>query len=453
MDLSGLARQARGLSSAAWTSRLRLVYAYGVAFVFSLLLFVSLGGVDGLRNIPRIADTTTHGTQQTDLSLPDAPFASWPLARLCREAAWTPGLVFACNNNSGGIGNIRNFVLTCLRYAIAAGATGLVLPQIETRSETDLAGLFSGGRQPFNYFFDAAHFRQSLQEACPTITVYDSIETIPHLADPRAEPLQPKALGMRSGCDYRDLNRHTDVFRTRFDDILAQTAKDFRLSPVSAEQPRLFQPVWGVQWEWAVAKDGPAFVNTFGGLLRLRHDILELGNEVVVAMSKNGPRFAGVHLRTENDALPFWPTFETQASEFLKTLAETNLRSVYLATGNATEAAKFHKRAQGEGMEVFTKDELLQHHPSLQQQLHALTWDQQALVDFVVLLRSDFFLGVSPSSFSMTIAAKRHLATDEDGIYTPPWPVNDQGDARSRLVGNYTSYWDDWLFMYDALWP
>ena len=104
-------------------------------------------------------------------------------------------------------------------------------------------------------------------------------------------------------------------------------------------------------------------------------------------------------------------------------------------------------------MQVFTKDELLQHQSALQQQLHALTWDQQALVDFVVLLQSDFFLGVSPSSFSMTIAAKRHLATDNSGIYTRPWPVNDQGDARSRLVGNYTSYWDDWLFMYDALWP
>ncbi|KIH89889.1 hypothetical protein SPBR_00551 [Sporothrix brasiliensis 5110] len=451
MDLNSLARHARRLSSAGWIPRLRLVYIYAVAVVLGLFLFVGFGGVGRLRRIPRIASPTLHGTLQrnSDLSLPDAPFVAWPLAGLCRETSWTPGLVFACSNNSGGIGNIRNFVLTCLRYALAAGATGLVLPEIQTRSEDNLAQLF-GGRQPFGYFFDEAHFRRGLREACPAITVYDNTAAVPHLAPRRAEPLEPKALGLRGGCDHRDVNRHTDMFRTRFDALLAETAADFHLPPVSAVHPRLFQPVWGVQWEWPVAKDGPALANTFGGLLRFRRDLLQLGDAVAAAMAKTGgAQFAGVHLRTESDALAFWPTFETQTSAFLKTLLAERTHAVYLATGNATEAAKFAERAREQGIRVVTKDALLDRQPTLAQQLPALTWDQQAVVDFVVLVRSAFFLGVSPSSFSMTIAAKRHLRADTqtDGVYARPWPVNERGDARSRLVGNYTSYWDDWLFM------
>src|SRR5690348_12930227 len=47
--------------------------------------------------------------QTVDLSKADSPFISWPLERVCKEStAWTPGIVFVCDNNSGGIGNIRN---------------------------------------------------------------------------------------------------------------------------------------------------------------------------------------------------------------------------------------------------------------------------------------------------------------------------------------------------------
>ncbi|CAK7225861.1 hypothetical protein SCUCBS95973_006005 [Sporothrix curviconia] len=475
MNLNAVASWLRRFSGPRSPPRLRLVIVYSVAVILVVLvLLATLNGRESLPSMPHLTITSTR--PQTDLSQPDAPFISWPLARLCRETRWTPGIVFACNNNSGGIGNIRNFVLTCVRYAIAAGATGLVLPQIETRSEHDLAHLF-GGRKPFAHFFDTAHFRASLQEACPFLRVYDSIEAIPHLIEPRAEPLHPKALGLRGGCDERDLNRHTDRFRDEFDAMVTQSAAEFALPAVAELHPRLLQPIWGVQWEWPVAKDGPALTNTFGGLLRFQRDILELGQEMAAAMMrkttaeseskqerkpKHEPKpklFAGVHLRTESDALPFWPPFATQTREFLRSLTLKKLLAVYLATGNATEASRFRERAEEQGVRVWTKDDLVRDQPVLQQRLRALTWDQQALVDFVVLLRCDYFLGVSPSSFSMTIAAKRHLhlatvdSSSDNGIYSRPWPVNGQGDAQSRLVGNYSSYWDDWLFMYDALWP
>lgn len=74
-------------------------------------------------------------------------------------------------------------------------------------------------------------------------------------------------------------------------------------------------------------------------------------------------------------------------------------------------------------------------------------------MDFVVLLHADWFVGASPSSFSINVALKRHLGGGE-GLHTRPWRVgSEEGDGRSWLVGRYGNYWEDWLFMYDSLWP
>lgn len=423
-----------------------------------------------------------------DLSAPDAPFISWPLARVCSETdTWTPGLVFMCDNNSGGIGNIRNFILTCLRYAIDAGATGLVMPTIQTRNEENLADLFKAPKRPFSYFFDEAHFRQSLRSACPRIAVYDRVVDVPGLNVPdwqmgRAGPehITPNHFGLRGGCDARDLDRHADIFGARFRAFLRAKEERSGLGPVSAENPKLVRMNWGVQWNYPVYRDGPEFVATFGGLLRFRADILELGRRTIAAMDETaaggrpvvgvevavgaevkvqgmgrGSGFIGVHLRTEDDALGTWPSFERQTTAYLASAATLNppARYVYLATGNASEAATFASLAISQkAVRVVTKHELLSGFSGLLEQLDALSWDQQALVDFVVLLQAGYFLGVSPSSFSLNVALKRHL--QREGLYTRPWKVGgSEGDGRSWLVGRYEGYWDDWLFMYDSLWP
>jgi hypothetical protein len=134
-----------------------------------------------LRNQPTV-DTQVGPPPErpVDLSKANSPFISWPLARVCRESTtWTPGIVFVCDNNPGGINNIRNYILTCLRYAIEAGATGIVVPQIRTRSEKDLSNLMLDYRG-FDYFFDEEHFRRSLHTACSQFTLHNSTDHIPH---------------------------------------------------------------------------------------------------------------------------------------------------------------------------------------------------------------------------------------------------------------------------------
>ena len=51
----------------------------------------------------------------------DGSFDQRPLHRICAGTKWRPGLIFECQASYGGIGNVRNTVLTCVRYAIEAG--------------------------------------------------------------------------------------------------------------------------------------------------------------------------------------------------------------------------------------------------------------------------------------------------------------------------------------------
>ncbi|KAK3935644.1 hypothetical protein QBC46DRAFT_421909, partial [Diplogelasinospora grovesii] len=400
--------------------------------------------------------------KSVDLSRPDSPFIGWPLERVCKETRWTPGVVFVCDNNSGGIGNIRNFILTCLRYGIEAGATALVLPQIRTRSAADLSSILHEYRD-FDYFFDAEHFREGLQASCPQITIYNTTHDIPNTThEPfQAERITPRDFGRRGGCDQRELNKHSDRFGSRFRAWLQETAAQFSLQPPSLKHPRVIRLNWGVQWDWPVYRDGPEFVATYGGLLKLRADILELGKKTATHMRQFAAEqdqktasasYAGMHLRTESDALSGWPRFENQSSAYLERASNAGLKAAYLATGNKTEAEKLVRSAISyHGIGMATKHMLLKGHPGDLNALEALTWDQQALVDFVVLLESDYFLGVSPSSFSLNVALKRHLLME--GLYTRPWKVGTESDGRSWLIGNYEAYWDDWLFMFDSLWP
>lgn len=393
-----------------------------------------------------------------DLSDPDAPFVGWPLQRVCEETTFVPGLVYICDNNSGGIGNIRNYIQTCLRYALEAGATGLTIPRIRKRSDKDLANLFSDFL-PFTYMFDEDHFRKAFNTNCPQITLYDKAQDIPHALDTpnrklRIEEIVPKDFGNRKGCDWKDQNRHTDRFGDRFRKWLQNETHGH---PPSKERPRLIRFKWGVLWDWPIYRDGPEFANTFGHVLKFNKQLLKLGNTALKNMHsyakstgvRNGD-FLGVHLRTENDALGFWPTYTTQSQGFLEKASKQNFKVAYLATGNATEATKFATDARAANdMSIVTKTDLLTGKDL--EVLNALSWDQQGLVDFIVLLGSNYFVGAYPSSFSLYLTLKRHLRTG--GLYTRPYKSGTEGDGISYLVGRYEEYWEDWLFMWDGMWP
>ncbi|KAI0438737.1 hypothetical protein F4803DRAFT_533925 [Xylaria telfairii] len=389
-----------------------------------------------------------------DLSQPNAPFVGWPLKRLCDETTWVEGLVYICDNNSGGIGNIRNYIQTCIRYALEAGATGLTIPKIRKRSEKDLANLFTDFL-PFSYMFDEQHFRDAFAENCPQITLYDNITDIPGAGEsPKISNITPKDFGNRESCDPWDQNRHTD----RFGQSFRRWLKNEKHGHVpTKEHPRLIRFNWGVLFDWQIYRDGPELATTFGGILKLNGRFLQLGKKTLEKMhafaradgSKDGA-FLGIHLRTESDALGFWPHYDTQLEAYMKQANKRGYQTAYLATGNQTEAEKFMDAAiEMAQMRVVTKIDLLSDEEL--DELDSFSWDQQGLIDYVVLLGSEFFVGVQPSSFSVHVAMKRHLKTG--GLYTRPYKVGTEGDGLSYIVGKYDKYWASWLFLWDGMWP
>lgn len=53
----------------------------------------------------------------------DGPFDDSTLVDVCDNTEWREGLIFQCEAPYGGVANIRNMLLNCIRYAIEAGGT------------------------------------------------------------------------------------------------------------------------------------------------------------------------------------------------------------------------------------------------------------------------------------------------------------------------------------------
>ncbi len=51
----------------------------------------------------------------------DGPFDPAPIQEVCASKKWNDNLTIMCGAPQGGIGNVRNVFLTCVRYAIEAG--------------------------------------------------------------------------------------------------------------------------------------------------------------------------------------------------------------------------------------------------------------------------------------------------------------------------------------------
>jgi hypothetical protein len=51
----------------------------------------------------------------------DGPYDNSTLVALCNSREWIDGLIFKCETPEGGIADVRNMVLNCVRYAIEAG--------------------------------------------------------------------------------------------------------------------------------------------------------------------------------------------------------------------------------------------------------------------------------------------------------------------------------------------
>lgn len=311
----------------ARNAKLLIPVAFLIALSYVYLTICSASGTSFSDDIlikeigqPDVADTLTSRTQFIREAVQweiDGPFDDGPLRDMCSSKKWTPALTIRCEDVFGGVGNIRNYVLTCIRYAIEAGgellsvrrnfhslifgqATSLVVPQIKARSE-GLIELVTETTHPFTYIFDQDFFIASLSKACPQIKI---IPVADFVAPVHKVDLMPRDLG-----DVFREDRVMDfpsTWRSLFDAWLVEDGPSgvtVGVSPILVTlEPSLF--------EWPILHDDPSFTATFGRILRFEHHILRLAAKTLYALNKahglgleagktgvpQSGKFLGVHL-------------------------------------------------------------------------------------------------------------------------------------------------------------
>lgn len=342
--------------------------------------------------------------------------------QVCSATTWANDAVITCDNSVGGIGNVRNSILICTRLAISAGAS-LVMPKIVVRSKDDITQIRTGQTTTLDYMFDTQHYVQSLRLSCPGLKIYDDIEQVTNshaLHGPI--PLQPEDLQEHTSQGLPHPENWAADFRAwlgrETTGTIFNTANPSRTTIVQLGRSYLIYPIY---------TDGKEFAHSFGNILQFRQDVRELATEVVITLlrnrgllsSYNGRNdviegaYLAAHLRTEKDATEGWPAdhwgwsaYAKQTEAYINQTLGDGLNLMYAASGDLEQLTRFTADAAIRGITVETKHRLLP--DSSLSQLNQMSFDQQGLVDFLVMLKASDFAGVAHSSFAWSVALKRH---------------------------------------------
>ncbi|KAF2153004.1 hypothetical protein K461DRAFT_225288 [Myriangium duriaei CBS 260.36] len=355
------------------------------------------------------------------------PADGYALDQLCnhRGVKWIPNLVLNIDDANGGIGNVRGNILDFVFYAISHGAS-ILLPSFARRSSSDLSALFDG-RTSFDAFFDEQHFVSVLRAACPEFHVFqEDKQTAMTVVGDR---MTPRAL-------RTDLVE-TDSIQASVKTMMDWLAAHNTVMPLQA--PSLVH-VGRTLWDGPdTASFSPKMRRDFGALLRFRPQIRRLA---AIASFNLAQRFRldmqpsssyyrnayfGAHLRTEKDAMnagwlsgALHANYSAQTDAYLSQAKKAGLTVLYVASGSTEDLQSFGDKARAHRMNVTHKRELLSDMDL--QELDTLSWDQQAMVDYEILLRSSQFGGVVKSSFSYNIAIARAAVLEMEGrTVEKPW--------------------------------
>jgi hypothetical protein len=327
-----------------------------------------------------------------------------------------------------------------------------MLPGMASRSQTDISNVWAS-RAPFDLFFDEVWFLDAMSEACPQMTIYKPNEG-QELTDALPGNYLPQTRRMDANFENTREN-----YRNHLDSWLATKPT---YSPDNLTLVNLERTLWDID----TRSLPPSFRRNFPQVLRTNPSIRRLAALTAQTLALQHPTLAldprdaipsaafyAAHLRTEADAQTAgWTSapdsnFSAQTDVYIAHALAHNLRLVYAASGNASELARFAAKAAAHSppLAVTSKLDLLPPDSPARQELEALTWDQQALVDYEVLQRSSVFGGFVKSSFSFGVAMSRAQRGEDAARVVEPWRVRheDDGvcfdDGVSRVVGR-----DEW---------
>ncbi|KAE9369774.1 hypothetical protein N431DRAFT_485614 [Stipitochalara longipes BDJ] len=369
------------------------------------------------------------------------------LKQSCSQSDWpsTPAeeRYLKCGGMAAGLTSIVSQVKVCLKMAVDTGSN-LVLPAMPLRDSTDLTdfNFFNADAyMTYDKWFDLEHMVNGMAKACPKMKIIhpDQLDTeIPVKHTWNVE------IGDAPGYHFPDSYFWVGrPFKTFFDEQFAKRKAEWEAS-VSTE----------VQEE---QKDGITVV-TIGAaflLFRITEDPtrqeLALWNDLSLLIRfLDAPRqvigrllghmerpFYGVHFRVEKDNI--WSPLEVQLKAALESLdhawakfgvPDVQKPLVYLACGDAEQVKIFEKAGKERGWEVVHKWAVAEGNEETLGMIKDLAFDFQGAIDFGVMVKADFYIGITGSAFSSTVANAR----DTTGRYRgSSFDVYDDEGARNHL--------------------
>jgi hypothetical protein len=308
--------------------------------------------------------------------------------------------------------------------------------------------------------FDTQHFLDSLRLSCPSLKIYKSKSDIKNFED-ASHPISllPESLAMVGGDIPRTGLPHPSAWRSEFYTWLEQYSAPTVTGPIIVDLGRSYL-------QYPIYSDGAGFALSFGNILKFRSDVRLLATKVLRNMARafdfeldlTQPTipnaFFGVHLRTEKDAVEAWPVdnwkygrYDVQSKLYLEQAPRSNASVIYVSSGNLSEVIKFGRDAEADPhhFSVTTKWNLLHKDDLLK--LKRLEWDQQALVDFLVILKASDFAGIAHSCFAWNVALKRHMYAEKKGLLEGPQMLSDE---LSQIYGKIASEYKEYP---SCLWP
>lgn len=380
-------------------------------------------------------------------SVSEPQYGHYPYAGLreaCDHVTWSQDAPYLnCIGMLAGITSIVSQVKVCLKMAVDTGSN-LVLPSMPLRSSENLQAfnlLNQDAYMSYDQWFDEEHLRRILARSCPGMRVVypTELEANMEVKHHWVVSIEDDAPGYRKSQSYFWVGRpYKDFFdehylRLRFLENSDSNRKDKGKQGIT---------VVNVDSEFLVYRitDDPTgqdlkLWNDLSHVIRFPQQTREIVDRVLGKISR---AHYGVHFRVENDTI--WSSLESQLKVDLDALDKAWTRFgkpgqqkplVYLACGDKAQVEKFVEAGAKRGWEVTHKWKLMQDDTETMQKINDLAFDFQGVVDMGIMIRSEFFFGITGSAFSTTVANLRDKTGRYRGSSFDVW--DDQG-ARSHLV-------------------
>ncbi|KAJ8066846.1 hypothetical protein OCU04_004228 [Sclerotinia nivalis] len=370
------------------------------------------------------------------------------LKQQCEQTEWPKNEVYLdCTGIFAGLTTIVSQVKICLKMALDTGY-GIILPSIHYRDKDNLQALNRFNEKAimtYSEWFEEDHLLEQMKKVCPQMRIIRLREiesgeiTVQHRWSIELSDKTVPGLALFQGYFWRGRS-----FKDFFDAQYSQLEQLFLLNPSNKLNHEAGITAIDINPQFLIFRvtDDPTgqelkLWNELGYLVRFKEPPRRVVNRLLAQIDRP---FYGVHFRVESDQI--WSSLENQLQVDLDALDRAwekygnpgeEKPLVYLACGDQNQVLKFVEAGKARGWEVTHKWKLAEKDINTLKTINKLSFDFQGAIDMGVMLKSHFFLGITGSAFSSSVANAR----DSTGRYRgSSFSVFDDGGARTHLFND-----------------